>query len=209
MQCNINDKLKDIFEKYCIKLQKDINKLIFIYAGEILNLDLKFNHISNQIDKQNSKMNILLYDKDSTIINNERIIKSKDIICPDCGELCLLNFIDYKIKLNNCKNKHETIISIQEFDNTQNINESKIICDICKNNNKGKTYNNIFYICATCNINICPLCKDKHNKEHILIDYDNKNYLCYNIMNNLHHIVIYVKKIYVLNVIWNMIIIIK
>ena len=30
MQLNSNDKLKDICEKYCIKLQKDINKLIFI-----------------------------------------------------------------------------------------------------------------------------------------------------------------------------------
>lgn len=50
-----------------------------------------------------------------------------------------MNFIDYKIKLNNCKNKHENIILLDKFDYTQNINENKIICDICNNNNKGKT----------------------------------------------------------------------
>ena len=180
IQCTTNDKLKYICSKYCIKLQIDINKLIFIYGGEVLNIELEFNRVANQVDKQNSKMKVLVYNKISTIIDKrERIIKSKDIICPKCGEICLINFNKYKIELNNCKNKHENIITINDFDNTQNINESKIICDICKNNNKGKTFNNIFYICGICNINICPLCKDKHNKEHILIDYDNKNYLCY------------------------------
>ena len=52
------------------------------------------------------------------------------------------------------------------------------MCNICSNNNKGKTYNNQFYICGTCNKNMCPLCKDNHNKEYKIIDYDNKNYLC-------------------------------
>ena len=52
------------------------------------------------------------------------------------------------------------------------------MCDICNNNNKGKTYNNIFYICGACQKNICPLCKDKYNKEHAIIDYDNKNNIC-------------------------------
>ena len=87
-------------------------------------------------------MNVLVYDRNMTNIN-ERIIKSKDIICPKCGELCLINYDDYKIKLNNCKNKHENIISFNEFESTQNINEDKIICDICKINNKGKTYKNL------------------------------------------------------------------
>ena len=47
---------------------------------------------------------------------------------------------------------------------------------ICNTNNKRKTYNNKCYIYGTGNKNICLLCKDIHNKEHTLIDYDNKNY---------------------------------
>ena len=33
-------------------------------------------------------------------------------------------------------------------------------------------------ICSTCNKNICPLCKSKHNNNHIIIEYDDKNYIC-------------------------------
>ena len=177
MYCKNDDKFQDICEKYCIKIEKDINKLIFIYGGEILKKELKLKDVINQIDKVNLKMNILVYDN-NTMIEKERIIESKDIICPKCGEICLINLNDYKIKLNNCKNKHENIILINEFEDTQNINENKIKCDIC-NNNKGKTYDNKFYICGECNKKICPLCKEKHNKEHkIIIDYDNKNYYC-------------------------------
>ena len=141
LQCKINGKLRDICEKFCIKVQTDINKLIFIYGGDILELELAINQIIKQINQDNNKIKILVYDKNSEFIGekNERIIKSKDIICPKCGELCLINFHDYKIILNNCKNKHENIITINEFDRTQNINENLIMCDICNNNNKGKT----------------------------------------------------------------------
>ena len=126
IQCKIEDKFKDICQKFCAKSQKNIKDLIFLYGGKILNLELKFNKVANQIDKQNLKMNILVYDKNSEIINeNEGIIKSRDIICPKCGEIYLIEFKDYKIKLNNCKNKDENIISLNEFENTQNINEIK------------------------------------------------------------------------------------
>ena len=100
-------------------------------------------------------MNILLSDIDTTT-QSERLIKSKDIICPNCGELCQLNFNNFKIVLNNCKNKHENILSLYEFENTQNINENKIKYDKC-NNIKTKTYKNKLYICGTCYIKICPL----------------------------------------------------
>ena len=180
IQCEIQDKFKNICEIFCVKSQKNINDLIFIYGGEILNLDLEFNKIANQIDKQKLKMNILVYDKNPTIINeNERKIKSKDIICPKCGEICLIEFKDYKIILNNCKNKDENIISLNEFENTQNINENKIICNICNINNKSKSYKNKFYMCGTCKKNICLLCKENHNKDHIIIEYENKNYICH------------------------------
>ena len=51
--------------------------------------------------------NILIKLLQNTVIN-ENIAKSKDIICPKCGEVCLINFNNYKIKLYECKNNHET-----------------------------------------------------------------------------------------------------
>ena len=120
IQCDKKDKLKDICEKFCKKQETDINKLIFIYSGAILNLELQYIDVINKIDKENKKMNVLVYDRNTTNIN-ERIIKSKDIICPKCGELCLLNFNEYKIELNNCKNKHENILLLNEFESTMKI----------------------------------------------------------------------------------------
>ena len=43
--------------------------------------------------------------------------------------------------------------------------------------NKDNIHNNEFYICNTCNLNICPLCKIKHDKNHTIIYYDDKNYI--------------------------------
>ena len=177
IQCITGDKLKDICEKFCIKVGIDINKIIFIYGGEILNMNLKYKEIANEIDKKNLKMNILVYDNNSKN-EKERIIKSKDVICPRCGEICIINFKEYKIILEKCKNNHENRIEIKDYENTQNINENRIICGICEKNNKSKSYNNKFYKCGTCNKNICIICKEKHNKEHIIIDYENKNYIC-------------------------------
>ena len=82
---------------------------------------------------------------------------------------------------DNCKNKHENIISLNEFESTRYINEDKIICAICNTNNKGSTSDNKFYICGTYNNNISLLCKDNYNNDHIFLD--NKDYfLVINIM---------------------------
>ena len=127
-------------------------------------------------DKERNKMNIVVNSLNK--LDKDIIFESKEIICPECGELCLININDYKLNLMNCKNNHENILFLEEFHKTQKINYSKIICDSCKIVNKANSYNNEFYICLTCNQNICPLCKRKHDKEHNIILYEQKNYIC-------------------------------
>ena len=64
--------------------------------------------------------------------NKEELI-SKDIICPECKENILLDFENYKINLKGCKNNHKiNNILFKEFEETQKIDISQIICDICK-----------------------------------------------------------------------------
>ena len=78
------------------------------------------------------------------------------------------------------KNGHEIKdIIIEEYENIQGIDISKIKCNKCENN-KSNTYNNEFYRCIKCKVNICPLCKSKHDKNHNIINYENKNYICEN-----------------------------
>ena len=125
----------------------------------------------NESDKRNNKIIILVYS-----IN---IIKSNEIICPICKEIYKYEIEDYKIKLYDCKNGHIIEdIKLNEFVNKQNIDISEIKCDNCKEKNKSNTYNNEMYICNECNMNLCPLCKSIHDKSHIIINYDNKNYIC-------------------------------
>ena len=125
-------------------------------------------------------MNILVYDQNSTIVEEKECIKkSKDIICPKCGASCIIDYKDYEISLSNCRNKHEEVVKIKEFEKTQSIDENKIICNIWNINNKENSNDNKFYICGTCNKNICLLCKEDHNKEHALIDYEKRNYVCH------------------------------
>ena len=107
------------------------------------------------------------------------IVRSNDVICPKCKEICKYEIKDYKIKLYDCKNGHITDnIKLDEFNNTQNIDISQIKCDKCKNKSKFDTFNHEFYICYDCNMNLCPLCKSIHDNTHSIINYDNKNYIC-------------------------------
>ena len=112
----------------------------------------------------------------------EKLIKSKDIICPKCKESCKITMKEGKFKLYECINNHITEnIRIKDFLNTQKINMTEIICKNCSDKNMGNSYQNRFYRCLTCKTNLCLLCKDKHNKEnkdHTIILYEQKNYIC-------------------------------
>ena len=58
------------------------------------------------------------------------------------------------------------------------IDEKKIICQNCNNSNKNESYQNTFFRCLSCKINLCPLCRSSHDKTHSIIDYEQKNYIC-------------------------------
>jgi len=176
IQCNLNEKMEDVHKKYETKIGKDISKLYFIYNGNKINDNIFLNEIINEEDKRRNIMNILVNENNETIIKENKI-ESKEIICPKCNENILIKIDEYKINLFNCKNNHNIDnILLNEYKN--NIDISKIICNICKIYNKNNTYNNAFYRCNTCKINICPLCKSNHSKDHTIINYDNKNYIC-------------------------------
>ena len=90
IQCNLNDKMIDVYKKYEIKIGKDISKLYFIYNGKIINDNKILYEIINEEDKRRNIMNILVNENTNTIIK-DNIIKSKEIICPKCYENILGN----------------------------------------------------------------------------------------------------------------------
>ena len=123
-------------------------------------------------------MKILVNDSAYNNIKNENMKRSKEIICPQCNEQILITFNDYIINLNNCANGHIlNNVNISEFVKTQYIDLSKIKCNKCENN-KANSYNNEFYFCLECRNKLCPLCKNSHNRNHHIINYDTKDYIC-------------------------------
>ena len=171
-----NDKMNEVFKKFCMKEQKDILTICFLYEGNVINSmlevkDIIKNNASNQIkifanERENNSYqgfndnnNIYTYinNNNTNIIdnnnyNNSTIKKSKEIICLTCGENCIFNIVDYKINIYKCDNDHNNLnILLEEFNKTQEIDESKIICNFC---GQGKiySYNSPFFKCCDCNI---------------------------------------------------------
>ena len=179
IQCKPDDKMKLICQKFKDKAKIDQNNIFYSYDGKVgLNEELTFEETLNAEDKKRNKMSVLVFESEFEVKEKD-IIKSKNIICPECKENMKMEIKDYKINLYDCKNGHKfEDIPLNEFEETQNIDRLKIICDICKKNNKSISFNNIFYKCLTCKNNICPLCKSNHNQSHKIINYDDKYYIC-------------------------------
>ena len=178
--CKGDEKLKEIVKKFCNQIQKNPNNIYIIYDGKIANEELNFCEIAKKEDKERNIMNALVEEiEEFNDINNENIIRAKNIICPKCKENILIEFNEYNINLFSCKNGHElNNLSLKDFESTQYIDLSHIICDICKDKNIGNTFNNEFYFCLTCKNKLCPICKSNHDSNHIITKYDNKDKLC-------------------------------
>ena len=83
IQCNKNQKIKDICINLSNKINLNINSLIFLYGGNKLNLNKTFNEITKE-----NKINILVY-------------KNENEICSKCGRILSDKKIDDIILLNN------------------------------------------------------------------------------------------------------------
>ena len=176
IQCNIDDSIKEIFQDYTNKIEQNINNLYFLCGGKKINKELTFKDIAFPNDDK--KIMILVYEINN-ISENSSLIKSKEIICPICKESSCILIKDYKINLFGCKNGHcINNLLMNEFEKSQYIDISQIKCNICSEKNKSTTFNNEFYICLTCKLNLCPLCLSIHNKNHNIINYERKNYIC-------------------------------
>ena len=180
IQCNENDSMDSICSKFSDKIQIDKNKLIFSYngkGGNEFNKSLSFSEMANLEDKIKNKMSVLVFTNEGNNKSNN-IIKSKVVICPECKEISKLNIKNYKVTISDCKNKHiKENLSLSEFEDSQKIDLSQILCHECKKS-KAETFQKKFNYCMNCNINLCPICENKHDENHSIILYDDINYIC-------------------------------
>ena len=149
IQCLISDKMKDICEKFGMKIEKNINSYIFLYGGSIINLDLTFESQANSIDRMSKVMKILVY-------KNE----NDGFKCPNCGQIINLNIEEIISSYNNIIESIDGIkLNIENIINNSLLNTVKsklksinnllntIKDEIKKNNNKIENIiNNNIYI---------------------------------------------------------------
>ena len=174
IQCSKNQKMKEICDKYCIKINTNINSLLFLYGGNQLNLDKKYEDYTKE-----NKITILVY-------------KNENEVCPKCGKLIDSKKLDNLILSNN--NINSTLIGlksqidniINDINNNKKINEinnqlrninliiNNLIEDIKKNNeelNKSKTLNNVNNIKENKNEIVCIYNKQE-DEINLLHDYN-------------------------------------
>ena len=178
-----SEKMKNIIQRFFNKMGEDFSKkkIYFSYNGQWENdsyniENFSFLELANEQDKKRKKMNILV--AENTTVKEDLIIKSNEIICPQCWKYILMKLENYRISLYGCEKGHsKDNILLEEFENTQFINFAKITCGFC-GEKRSNIFENEMQICLNCGKNLCPLCRSQHEKTHALIKYDQVNYIC-------------------------------
>ena len=92
IQCNENQKMKEICSKFCNKINIDLNSLHFLSGGNLLNT--------------NKKMNEITKEKKITVLG----FKNENEICSKCGRVLTNEKIDGIISINN--NINNTLLGL-------------------------------------------------------------------------------------------------
>ena len=109
IQCKDNEIMENILERYSIKICKNIQNLFFLYKGQKLDKNKK---LSEYI--KNEKIITILAEEINTTCFKEKILKQLNyIICPKCYGISIINFEEYKIKINKCDNDHSLNVSLK------------------------------------------------------------------------------------------------
>ena len=178
IECSESEKFKNIVDKLFVVVGEKRKTIYMVYNGVILNEEFSFNQCANNLDKSRKLMNVIVFEMQGPTEVQEKIIKSKYIICPKCHENAFLEIKDLKISIVNCKNGHRTEnLNINEFEETQHIDISKIKCDNCQNT-KYESENNKFFVCNSCEKNLCSQCIDNHDQTHKIKIYEENQFYC-------------------------------
>jgi surface protein len=204
-----NELLKDILTTFTSKLDKNksIEDFNFLYSGQKISINTT-QKLSDLNDKDDL-INISVYPRNEAneinpkaasivIPANLKFKESKHIICPRCKGMSEIDINDFKITIKNCNSNHSMSgLFMNDFVNTQYVDESRIKCKFCKKTeyeliNDENNKDNILLLCS-CGVIYCQKCKESHDKneikdkniKHSFIEYKNKDYFC--IEHNLEY----------------------
>ena len=93
IQCQEDQKFEEICKSFLTSSQLNEKEIHYLYDDQEKNpfdKNLTFNQMANSIDKSNKKMTVLVINNHQTK-EEDSIVKSKNIICPQCKEDIKMN----------------------------------------------------------------------------------------------------------------------
>ena len=172
IRCQRNEIMKNIIARYGIKSGLLVDELYYYYTGNKINPELTLAQLNNK----DLEILITVHPKDYG--NNENKMKESNYIKNAKNiDPAIVEFTnDYKIILLD-ENNNKTKLNLEDFKNTQMIDQSEIKCSKCFNT-KADTQKNKFYYCFECDKNFCPQCQSLHKEHKNIIDYSFKYFKC-------------------------------
>ena len=169
IKCNRNERMKDIFARYESKSKLSIKGFYFKYDDERINPDLSL----SQVNDKDNEILVLVFPKEKEY-NME---KSDFIKCTECSDPAIIDFLsDYRLSISD--KKHGTKkIKLEDFNNSQMIDQSTIKCSGCPRT-IGDISKNKFIYCFDCRSNFCPYCKNSRHFHKNMVNYLNKFSRC-------------------------------
>ena len=174
--CKEDDEMDKMFQQFIDKLNDGSEKEHYIYYYDNKKLGHESTIKKNKYLSQKNEINISVQKK-------LRIIK-----CPKCINDSIINLNNYIASFYGCKHDHSDNEVYDQYIYLQNIDNNEIRCS--EPNCDGQTqqdYTKGFYKCLNCSKLIKDrsiyFCKDhfeQHDKEHLCVKYDKKNYYCVN-----------------------------
>ena len=148
---NPQQKMKEFFKELSLKINKDINKIYFLYNSDCIDGEKNFCEQANDEDKRDKKMIVIVNDIDDSLLKTA--LDEIYFLCPICNEYINFNIKDYRINLYGCKNGHKiNDILLNKYEEIKaNRNNIKNMKKILINNN---------YICPIHNEKFIGYCED-------------------------------------------------
>ena len=156
IQCSKDEKARDVCQKFAGKAETNLNSLIFLYAGNQLNLELSLEAQASSLDIKNNEMKILVYRREN----------EDELICPNCGEKINLNTEKIDEIVLSSNNLRDTLSGIK--DQLENVIKNSTINSI---NNELKEIN---IVLKTINEDINKINEKLQKLQHDIIESSNK-----------------------------------
>ena len=106
IDCKTNENMGNILNKFLsLNGLKNTANITYLYNGSnSIDPNKSFIEQANGSDKKDKTMSILV---DMNEEEEDNIIISNDIICPECKENILIKITDFNVHLYGCKHNHK------------------------------------------------------------------------------------------------------